>query len=99
MSGTVTSIPRDEQETTVSWMRDDDRVSIYTSNRVHLERLRKLSSNRDYVEEVRGGTTWGEFTVSADSFKLFSAIRAKRTLSDAQRAAAAERLAAARAEA
>lgn len=94
----INSIPRDEQETTISWMRDDVRVNIYTSNRVHLERLRKLASNRDYVEEVRGGTTWGEFHVSADSFKLFSAIRAKRTLTEEQRSAAASRLAKARAE-
>lgn len=95
----VTSIPRDEQETTISFMRDDDVVNIYTSNRVHLDRLRKLDSNRDYVNEIRGGSTWGEFLVSADSFKLFSAIRAKRTLTPEQRKAAAERLAVARADA
>lgn len=88
----VTSIPRDEQETTVTWMRDDEEVMIHTSNRVHLERLRKLSSNRDYVREIAGGTTWGEFRVKADSFYLFSAIREKRRMSRAQREAAAERL-------
>lgn len=98
MSDDIMSLPRDEQETTISWMRDDDEVMIYTSNRVHLDRLRKLSSDRDYVREVRGAATWGEFRVSADSFKLFSAIRAKRTMSDEQREAAAERLRAVRAD-
>lgn len=98
MSAEVASIPRDEQETTISWMRDDDRVNVYTSNRVHLDRLRKLASDRDYVTEIRGGSTWGEFMVSSDSFKLFSAIRAKRTMTAEQRAAASARLAAARGE-
>ena len=94
-----TSIPRDEQETTISFMRDDTLISIYTSNRPHLERLRKLAnahSSQGYVKEVRGGDTWGDFTVSAENFRLFSAIRAKRTLTPEQREANAARLAAAR---
>lgn len=86
---------RDEQETTVSWMRDDDMVSIWTSNRPHLDRLRKLAnsdSSKEYVKEVSGGEDYGDFLVSARNFKLFSAIRKPRVMSEEQRRAAADRL-------
>lgn len=92
------SIPRAEQETTITWMRDDSTVLIHTSNRPHLTRLRKLSSTQDFVTEVAGGTTWGEFLVDAEFFHLFSAIRGKRALSEATRARLAEQLNARRAE-
>ena len=83
---------RDEQETTITFMRDDEQVSVYTSNVPHLRRLRNLASDRDYVTEIRGGDDWGEFMVDAANFKLFSAIRNKRTMTDEQREAAAERM-------
>lgn len=89
------SIPRAEQETTITFMRDDKTVSVYTSNRPHLDRLRKLAnadSSKEYVKEVRGSDTYGDFTVNIANFKLFSAIRKPRVMSEDQRAAAAERL-------
>jgi hypothetical protein len=92
-----TMTARAEQETTITFMRDDETVSVYTSNMPHLRRLRNLASDRDYVNEIRGGDDWGEFEVSAESFKLFSAIRAKRVLTDEQREAAAKRFREARA--
>lgn len=82
---------RNEQETTITFMRDDAMVSVHTSNVPHLRRLRNLASDRDYVNEIRGGDDWGDFEVSAENFKLFSAIRAKRVLTDEQREAAAAR--------
>ena len=90
------SIPRDEQETTVTFMRDDKWVSVYTSNRPHLDRLRKLAnadSSKDYVKEVSGTDTYGQFEVSIQNFKLFSAIRKPRVMSEEQRAAVAARFA------
>lgn len=88
---------RNEQETTITFMRDDTEVSVYTSNVPHLRRLRTLASDREYVKELRGGDDCGEFAVSVENFKLFSAIRAKRVLTDEQRQAAAERFREARA--
>lgn len=87
---------RDEQETTVTWYRDDVEVSIYTSNMVHLRRLRKLVSTRDYVREIRGGDNWGEFACDATFFHVFSAIRGKRQVSEATRGRLAVNLAVAR---
>lgn len=88
---------RDEQETTVTFMRDDPLVYVSTSNLPHVRRLRKLACTGDFVTEVRGGDDWGEFTVKAEFFHLFSAIRRKRRLSEEARVAAVARLEAARA--
>ncbi len=87
---------RVDMETTVAIGREDSVVRIYTSDTVHLRRLRKLVNSRDFVREVAGGDDWGQFEVDAESFRLFSAIRAKRALSEADRAARVERLDAAR---
>ena len=87
---------RAEQETTVTFMRDDAVVRVYTSNVTHLRRLRKLVKSADYVTERAGGEDWGEFDVKSEYFHLFSAIRAKRAVSEAERAARAKRLVTAR---
>ncbi|WP_447948244.1 hypothetical protein [Microbacterium maritypicum] len=89
------SIPRDEQETTITFMRDDKTVSVFTSNRPHLDRLRKLANTEpssEYVKEIKGTETYGDFTVEIANFRLFSAIRKPRVMSAEQRAAAAGRL-------
>lgn len=87
---------REEQETTITAGRTDDVVRIHTSDMRHLLRLRKLASTKDFVTEVRGGTDWAEFEVKVEFFHVFSAIRAKKQLSEAAAAAAGARLAAAR---
>ncbi|WP_372968540.1 hypothetical protein [Microbacterium sp.] len=87
---------RDEQETTVTAMRDDTTVSVYTSNSVHLRKLKNLASTRDFVRLVREVGDGAEFVIDAPFFHLFSAIRGKRTLSDEAKAAGAARLAASR---
>lgn len=84
---------RAEQETIVSYMRDDPTVLIYTSNTTEVRRLRRLSALKDFVREIRAGDGWGEFEVSRASFSVLSAIREKRKLSDTERAARAARLA------
>jgi hypothetical protein len=69
---------KNEQETTITFIRTSDlRV---------LRRLRSLEPDRDFLVEVRGGSDWGEFTCDAENFYLFSALRAKRTVSEAERA-------------
>lgn len=80
---------RAEQETTVAIGRDDAMVRIYTNVTPHLYRLRKS----DLAVEVAGGDDWGQFEVPVEFFHLFSAIRRKRQVSEAQREAARERFA------
>lgn len=83
----------DEQETTVSGYRNDGVVHVYTSNLVHLRRLRKDAR----VAELAGGDDWGRFTIPSDLFDPLKGFkRAGRKLTDEQRAAAGERLRAAR---
>ncbi|WP_322409149.1 hypothetical protein [Microbacterium invictum] len=83
---------RSEQETTITYLRDDDAVSVYTSSLPVLRRFRKLSSTQEFVREVRGGTDWAEFTIAAENFRLFTAVRAKRKISAAERARRSERM-------
>jgi hypothetical protein len=84
---------RAEQETTVSAGRDDDMVHIYTSNVVHLRRLRKDAR----FTEVRGDEEQGFFMIPADLFDPIRGLRRKRApMTDEQRAEASARLAAAR---
>ena len=83
---------REEQETTVAIGRDDSVVRIYTNVTPHLYRLRKS----DLATEVAGGDDWGQFEIPVEFFHLFSALRRKRAVSDAQREAARDRFAAAR---
>jgi len=88
-----------EQETTITIGRDEEVVRVYSSHLPHLRRLRKLAnddSKQGFVREVAGGDDWGQFEVNAASFHMFSAIRRKRVMSEEQRLAAAERLAAVR---
>jgi hypothetical protein len=90
----------DEQETTFTVGRTEDIVRIYTSDLRHVRRLRKLAATEDFIREVRGGDDWAEFEVDAQNVNPLLAIRKKRAVSEAQRAAgraAGARLAAARA--
>lgn len=87
---------RSEQETTITWCADDPVVSIYSSNTVHLRKLRNLASTRDFVTLVREAGDGAFFSVQVEFFHLLSAIRGKRAMSEAAKAAAAERLAASR---
>lgn len=83
----------DEQETTVTAVRNGSAVYVYTANPVHLRRLRK----DDRATEVSGGDDWGNFTIPSSSFDPIKGFkRARRPLTDEQREAASERLRAAR---
>ena len=84
---------RAEQETTVSGGRDDDVVHIYTSNVVHLRKLRKDAR----FTEIHGDEEQGFFTVRVDLFDPIRGLRRKRApMTEEQRAEASARLAAAR---
>lgn len=80
----------DEQETTITFGRNEPVARIYTSDFRHLRKLR----DDDRATEVRGGEDWAEFTVPMEQvnpLKFFKAAR--KPMTDEQRAAAAERLA------
>ena len=79
---------RSEQETTVTAGRDDGVVYIYTSNVVHLRKLRK----DDRCTEIQGGEEWGQFTVPADAFSPLSGFKRRYSMTAEQRQAAADRL-------
>lgn len=89
-----------DQETTISLERAGGVVRIWTSDARHLRLLRKLSrTHTEFVREISGWAESADFEVSAEFFHLVSALRKKRTLSDDERTARAERLAEVRARA
>jgi hypothetical protein len=83
----------DEQETTVTYVRSDDKVHIYTANPKHLRRLRmdeRATVTRDFGDSA-------EFTVPAAWFDPLTGFKTRRKpLTAEQRQAATERLALAR---
>ena len=89
------SVQIEEQETHVSFLREDSRAVIYTSDTTMMTRLNKL------VETA--GTEWkkerethlqrtGEFYSCPVEFISFRSKRVKRTYSDEQKQKIAERL-------
>ena len=87
----------EEQETIITAPRDGN-VRVWTSHRPHLGRIRKLINSKGIGKELSGDEYSATFEFPAESFKLNGAFRAKREVSEAQREAARERFAAARAE-
>ncbi len=84
----------EEQETTVSACRSDDTVLIYTTNTVHLKKLR----SNIHAVETSGGEDWGCFSVPTSLYDPLTGFhRTPRVLSEEQRAAQRERMAKARA--
>lgn len=79
---------KDEQETTVTWLRSEKVVRIYTSDPAEARRLRAAEA----VNQVRGDETWGDFTVPITAFHPLRGFKRKRTLTDEQRKATGERL-------
>lgn len=85
---------RAEQETTVSAGRDENVVRIWSNNPVHVRRLRKDPR----AVQTDGDEFGGHFEIPAAAFDPLRGFRrAPRVMTDEQRAAAAERLARARA--
>lgn len=86
---------RAEQETTVTAGRDESLVYIWTNNPVHARRLR----GDKRVVQTEGDELSGHFTIPREHFDPLKGFRrARREMSAEQRAAASERLAAARAQ-
>lgn len=86
-----------EQETTVTVSRADDLVHVYTTNPAHIRSMSK--DERFTVGEVGhdGVGDFGRFTIPAENWHPVRGAKSRRTLTDEQKAAAADRLTAARA--
>lgn len=79
----------EEQETTVTHIRGEERVLVYTANVVHLRALRKNPRAVQYA----GGDDWGSFWIAAEDFDPLKGFRrVKRELTPEQREAAVERM-------
>lgn len=87
------SLHASERETVITTTDDANEVRIWTAQRRHIGRLRRHPA---YVEVAHGtheGTEWAEFTIAAELWNpATGAKRARKPLTDEQRAAAGERL-------
>lgn len=90
----MVNLSKEERETIILYTEADDRAEVYTHNKKMINRLAKLYAERpDEVEKIREADTGAvTYTVPRDWVR----VSPKRKMSDAQKAAAAERLAAIR---
>ena len=88
-------LSREERETIILYTEADDRAEVYTHNKKMINRLAKLYTERPgEVEKIREADTGAvTYTVPRDWIRVVP----KRRVSEEYRAAAAERLAALRA--
>ena len=91
----MATLSREERETIILYTEADDRAEVYTHNKKMINRLAKLYAERpDEVEKIREADTGAvTYTVPRDWIRVVP----KRRVSEEYRAAAAERLAALRA--
>lgn len=82
-----------EQETTVTKVRADDHVYVFSNDPKHVRRLR----SEDRAVEIEGGEDWGRFKVAAADFDPLTGFRRRVSLTEEQREAIRTRLARTRA--
>lgn len=90
------SLHASERETTVTATDDDPTVRIWTAQRRHIGRMRRHPSFTEVGSGFHDGSEWAEFTIPADQWNPASGAKRKSNLTDEQKRAAAERLAASR---
>ncbi len=94
----LTSCTPPERETVVNATDADELTRITTGQRRFITRLRKHPSFTEVRTWHEGTTEWAAFTIPADQWNPASgAKRRTRPMTEAERAAAAERLREARA--
>lgn len=84
------STPIYEQETHVSYMRDEDYAEIYTSDTTQMTRLDKLYENNPDMYSLLKDTGRGKIYRCNDK-SMISFRQKKREISDEQKKAASER--------
>jgi hypothetical protein len=92
----ITNLTAPERETTVTVCDDSDHVLIWTAIRKHITRLRKSPAFTEVRTGYYGSTEWAEFTIPADQWNPATGAKRRSSLTPEQRAAAADRLRAAR---
>ncbi|MBD3778498.1 MAG: hypothetical protein IE923_04435 [Micrococcales bacterium] len=90
------SLHASERETTVTATDADDTVRIWTAQRRYIGRLRRHPAFTEVGTGVHDGSEWAEFTIPADQWNPATGAKRKSTLTDEQKRAAAQRLAASR---
>lgn len=90
------SLHASERETTVTTTDADDTVRIWSAQRRHIGRMRRHPAFMEVAAGEHDGTAWAEFTIPADQWSPATGAKRKSNLTDEQKRAAAERLAAAR---
>lgn len=90
----MVNLSKEERETIVLYTEADDRAEVYTHNKKLINRLSKFCEDRPgEIQKIRESETGAvTYTVPRDWVK----VSPKRRMSDDQKAAAAERLAATR---
>ena len=86
-----------EQETTVSWYRDEDTATVYTSDRTVMTKLDKLAYDSAspwicYKQDYIGDDVVAKWYKAPKSLISFRSTQVTRNLTDEQRAAMAARL-------
>lgn len=90
----MVNLSKEERETIILYTEVDDRAEVYTHNKRLINRLSKFCKDMpDEIQKIRESETGAvTYTVPRDWVR----VSPKRKMSDAQKAAAAERLAAIR---
>ena len=95
-SRVLTSLTAPERETIVNTSDGDDLVRIWTAQRRYMGRLRRNKSFTQVATGYIGGTEWAEFTIASREWFPDSGAKRRSNLTDEQKRASAERLAAIR---
>ena len=88
----------EEQETVVQFNRAEKYATIYTSDKTMMTKLDKLVENSPYYELKReehaedGTIVAKEYRLNEKSLVSFRSTKSNRTMSDEQKAKAAERM-------
>lgn len=93
----ITSLSAPERETTITTSDADDTVRIWSAQRPYITRLRKSPEATEVRSGFIGTSEWAEFTIPRERWNPVSGIKRRVVLSEEQRAALADRLAASRA--
>lgn len=97
----IRGVDVDEQELIVNAMRDEEFFTVYTSDNIYLTKLKKLAAVNPKEWEIiqiveNKGNILGVKFKAPKKLLSFRTATVERTMTDEQRAAAAERLKAAR---
>jgi hypothetical protein len=90
------SLTAPERETVINTTDADDLVTIWTAQRPYITKLRRHPKVSEIRSGSAGSTEWAEFT-AADQWNPVTGVKRSKTVSETQKVALSERLAAARA--